>query len=512
MPFAGSAIDATLSEYLMIRLASWLACALIGLIARAPVHATGMQTSLHLGYRLSPAIQSGQLQGLTVTAVFDLPADGTLRWKPPRGIAARHPSAFVSTPTVQGASFGRAADGSWIVRGKKGARATMTYLVHPVPREKNGMDGLYEGIWVGGDQFEALGNDVFATPISQDRITPTLDWSAPDGWSLATPSSTFRPAAMTVAHLVQSSFVGGRGMSEVRRAIHGGTLRVASVGAPVRLDALADAMVPVIDGLRDFWGDTTGDFVVTLQATAPGSPRLIGIGRDGGFMGKMKADLTPRDLAGLATHEYTHAWIPSRTGRMPEGAREPSAYWFSEGFTVFYTSRMELHDGRISLQTFQDRFNALSVGYDMSPVRRAPNRRIEQDFWNHPEVEQLPYDRGAMLAYLLDARLLDRTQGKRSLDDVVRHMRDRFGHEPALGVRDNLVSSYADMGGGDIRDWLRRYIDRGEQMVLPDDLFGGCLTVLREHKPGIGLVQSAQLDSRLSPSRRAACLQRLGGR
>lgn len=431
----------------MNRLASGLTCALIGLIELAPIRATGMQTSLPLDYRLAPAIQSGQLQGLKVTVVFDLPADGTLRWKPPQGIAARHPSAFVSTPTVQGASFGRTADGTWIVRGRKGTRATMTYLVHPASRDKAGEDSLYEGIWVEGDQFEALGNDVFATPIGHDRMTPTFDWSAPEGWSLATPSSTFRPAAMTVAHLVQSSFVGGRGMSEVRRTIHGGTLRVASVGAPVRLDPLADAMVPVIDGLRDFWGDATGDFVVTLQVTSPGTPHLIGIGRDGGFIGKMKADLTPRDLAGLATHEYTHAWIPSRTGRMPEGAREPSAYWFSEGFTVFYTSRIELHDGRASLQTFQDRFNAISVGYDMSPVRRASNRRIEQEFWSRTEVGKLPYERGAMFAYLLDARLLDRTQGKRSLDDVVRHMRDRFRDEPALGVRDNLIRSYADMGG-----------------------------------------------------------------
>lgn len=495
----------------MVRLSTWCGSVLFAMTALVPIRATDLRPSWHLGYRLEPAIQSGRLQGLRVTVAFELPADGTLGWKPPHGIAARHASAFVSKPVVRGASLRYAADGDWIVRGAKGARVTMTYLVHPVPRDKDGADGLYQGIWVAGDQFEALGNDVFATPIGDDRITPTFEWSAPDGWSLVTPSSTFRPAAMTVAHLTQSSFVGGRGVSEVRRTIRGGTLRVASVGAPVRLAPLADAMVPVIDGLRDFWGDATGDFVVTLQATAPGSPRLIGIGRDGGFMGKMKADLSPRDLAGLATHEYTHAWIPSRTGRMPEGASEPSAYWFSEGFTVFYTNRIELHDGRISLQTFQDRFNAISVGYDMSPVRRMPNRRIERDFWNRPEVEQLPYDRGAMFAYLLDARLLDRTQGRRSLDDVVHHMRDRFRDEPALGVRDNLVRSYADMGGGDIRDWLRRYIDRGEPMVLPDDLFGGCLNVLREHKPGIGLVQSAQLAAHLSSSRRDACLRRLGG-
>jgi predicted metalloprotease with PDZ domain len=228
-------------------------------------------------------------------------------------------------------------------------------------------------------------------------------------------------------------------------------------------------------------------------------------------MALIPADVSPQKIAWLATHEYTHAWIPMRTGRMPDGDAEPSAYWFSEGFTVFYTDRIGLRDGRATLQAFLDDFNASSVGYDMSPVRRVPNARIVRDFWSNPDVQRLPYVRGAMLAYLLNARLLDRTAGRHSLDDVMHRMRDRFQADPRLGVRENLVRSYADLGGGDIREWLARYIDRGEQMLLPDDLFGGCLAVLREQKPGFGLVQSAALVPGLSPQRQAACLRRLGG-
>jgi predicted metalloprotease with PDZ domain len=267
----------------------------------------------------------------------------------------------------------------------------------------------------------------------------------------------------------------------------------------------------VVDGLRAFWGDTRGDFVVTVLAMPATHDGLVGIGRDGGFMALIPADVSPRKIAWLATHEYTHAWIPMRTGRMPAGDAEPSAYWFSEGFTVFYTDRLGLRDRRATLQAFLDDFNAGSVGYDMSPVRRAPNARIVRDFWSDPDVQRLPYVRGAVLAYLLDARLRDRTAGRHSLDDVMHRMRDRFRSDPQLGVRENLVHSYAELGGGDIRDWLLRYIDRGEQMLLPDDLFGGCLTVLREQKPGFGLVQSAAIVPGLSPQRQAACLRRLGG-
>ncbi|NYE31198.1 putative metalloprotease with PDZ domain [Rhodanobacter sp. K2T2] len=495
----------------MNRFASWFAVGLILLAALNTAHATGTQSSMHLSYRLAPAFDSIRLQGLRVDVAFDLPPDGELRWNPPKGIAAREPSRFVSVPVMHGASLRRTADGLWIVRGRAGARVTMDYLVKPATGGAHADGDIYQGIWVEHQQFEALGNDLFATPIKYVDAPLGFNWQAPSGWSLATTLSSFGATGLTVEHLVQSSFVGGRGMSEIRRPILGGTMQVASVGAPTTLASFADAMVPVVNGLRSFWGDTTGDFVVTMRVLEAGSAGSAGIGRDGGFMAQVHANLTPQELADLAMHEYTHAWIPTRTGKMPKDKREPLAYWFSEGFTVFYTNRAELRDGRLSLRGFQDSFNAISVGYDMSTVRRSPNARIVDDFWSNPDVQRLPYNRGAIFAYLLDARLIDRTDGKHSLDDVMRHMRDRFRDNPTLGVRENLVRSYADMGGGDIRRWLVRYIDRGEQMVLPYDLLGGCLTMIRERKPGFGLVQSAQIATGLTPQHQSTCLHRLGG-
>ena len=476
----------------------------------ASAHAQAAADPLALVYRLGPVPSQGALRALDVTISFDLPGDGALAWVAPRGISARRPSAYVSAPDVRGATLARGADGTWIVRGRPGRHVTMHYRVRPAFGGADTGDGIYRGAWLRDGQFEALGNDLFAAPEGHDEAPLSFRWQAPADWQLATPLRTFGARA-TVRHLLQSSFVGAKGLATASRPIHGGVLSVSSVGAAMPLDALAEAMVPVVNGLRAFWGDAGGDFVVTVLAMPAKDKQLIGIGRDGGFMAVMAADTPPQKVAWLATHEYTHAWIPGRTGRMPDGAEEPSAYWFSEGFTVFYTDRIGLRDGRATLRDFQDSFNATAVGYDMSPVRRAPNSRIVDEFWTRPEVQWLPYARGAMFAYWLDARLRQRTAGRRTLDDVMRRMRDRFSADGGLGVRDNLVRSYAEMGGGDIADALARYIDRGEQIVLPDTLFGGCLTILREHKPGFGLVQSAQLATGLSPQRAQACRQRLGG-
>lgn len=288
----------------MVRIVPWLAGCLIGVAALARAQAKEIQSSLHLSYRLSPTIEANQLQALAVHVAFDLPTEGELRWKPPQGIAAHHPSRFVSAPVVHAASLKRDADGSWIIRGRKSARVTMDYVVNPVSRGEHAHNSIYEGIWISHGQFEALGNDLFATPIGYDDAPLAFDWNAPAGWSVATPLSTFGTDRITVTHLTQSSFVGGQGMSEIQRPIRGGTLLVASVGVSMRLEPFADAMVPVINELRAFWGDTTGNFVVTLLAMAPGPEDLVGIGRDGGFVAEMKSNTTRRNWP---------AWRPTST-------------------------------------------------------------------------------------------------------------------------------------------------------------------------------------------------------
>ena len=146
----------------------------------------------------------------------------------------------------------------------------------------------------------------------------------------------------------------------------------------------------------------------------------------------------------------------------------------------------------------------------MSPARHIANRDVMAGFWRSKDVQAVPYQCGAILAWMLDARLRKQTGGQRDMHDVLLRMRDRSIENPRHDVRTNLVRSYAEEGGGPIDDWLNRFIDQGEQMVLPVDLFSGCLKMLEENKAGIGRVQSVMVEPRLSERSAEACVDRLG--
>lgn len=340
-----------------------------------------------------------------------------------------------------------------------------------------------------------------------------FEWKGPAAWTFVTPLQELAQAGpLTLQNLLQTTMVGGANVRVTTRPIRGGMLRMAAVGSwTIPLDRYADVAASVVSQQRAFWNDTTGPYTVTVVAVDRDDYFNAGVGRDGAFAAYVARKVTPISIRGLITHEYTHRWIPRRTGRMPDGADEALAYWFSEGFTVFRTSRAMLGLGAWTLQDFANDFNSLSTAYDMSPERHIANSEVAKGFWKSADVQGVPYKRGAILAWMLDARLRARTHGRKTMDDVLLRMRDRFDADPSLGVRANLLRSYADEGGGAVNDWLARYIDKGEQMVLSDDLFAGCLKMLEEQKVGIGKVQSVMVVPGLSGDASKGCVGRIGG-
>ncbi len=162
---------------------------------------------------------------------------------------------------------------------------------------------------------------------------------------------------------------------------------------------------------------------------------------------------------------------------MHDGPGEPADYWFSEGFTEFYTGRTLLGAGLWSLEDYVADLNDKLAAYANSPVRNAPNSRIVEAFWTDSAVETLPYQRGMFLALLWDGRL--REAGRGDLDAVMFDARDRFlraaaGAKP--NAAENVIASYEHVGP-DLAPDLKHFVEDGETVLLPTDLFGDCAAV-----------------------------------
>ena len=160
--------------------------------------------------------------------------------------------------------------------------------------------------------------------------------------------------------------------------------------------------------------------------------------------------LTPgyRRLLGLCSHEYFHLWNVKRITPdvfLQQGT-EQEVYtrqlWIFEGITSYYDELLLLRSGVISRK---DYFEMLAEGVTrvMRGAGRLKQTLEESSFeaWtkfykqdeNAPNAIVSYYAKGALVALLLDLTLRLRTDGRFSLDHVMRELWQRHG-KPGIGL------------------------------------------------------------------------------
>jgi predicted metalloprotease with PDZ domain len=249
-------------------------------------------------------------------------------------------------------------------------------------------------------------------------------------------------------------------------------------------------LAAVADRIARFWGDVPFDrfyFLNVIGSATNGlehrNSTMLNTPLEGA---KSRAGYL--EWLSLASHEYFHAWNVKRLHPIELGPfdYENEVYtrslWFVEGLTDYYADLMLVRAG---VSTKDEFLNALSV--QIRSLQTTPGR-LEQsvetasfDAWikyyradeNTPNTSISYYVKGAVIGFLLDAEIRRRTEGARSLDDVMRLMRDRFSG--AIGFsRDDLRSVVAEVAGAahapDIRAWMARALETTEELNAADAL------------------------------------------
>jgi predicted metalloprotease with PDZ domain len=252
-------------------------------------------------------------------------------------------------------------------------------------------------------------------------------------------------------------------------------IRTAIRGAWSFTDAAFTARVAeIIAGHRQFWGDPSTPYLVTvthLDLPQPGWLSIGGTGLDDAFAFFATPNAELSRITRTLAHESLHTWIPARIGGMPDGEEEAAGYWLSEGFTDFYTGRLLVREGIWTPAEFADDLNDMLAAYARTPFRAEPNSRVIADFWHNDEIQHLPYQRGRLLATIWDARL--RAAGDRDLTDVVKLMRRRAETGDTLHAA-QLFPIAAAAYHLDVADDIAAHVDRGELIALPEDVFAPC--------------------------------------
>jgi len=191
---------------------------------------------------------------------------------------------------------------------------------------------------------------------------------------------------------------------------------------------------------------------------------------------------------GLVSHEYFHLWNVKRLRPIELGPfdYESEVYtrslWVAEGLTDYYGNLMLRRAGLVSDEEY---LSALSS--DIRALQTTPGRLVQPvemasfDAWikeyrpddNSPNVAISYYTKGAVIGFLLDAKIRRATGGSRTLDDVIRTAYARYsgpkGFTPA-----EFRAVIREVAGADFGEWLRRALETTEELDYQEalDWFG----------------------------------------
>jgi predicted metalloprotease with PDZ domain len=191
-------------------------------------------------------------------------------------------------------------------------------------------------------------------------------------------------------------------------------------------------------------------------------------------------------LLGLVSHEYFHTWNVKRIKPAVfapydlQNENYTPLLWLFEGFTSYYDDLMLVRAGIIGEPTY---FKLL--GKSIGSVLRGSGRNKQSvadssfDAWSkyYRQDENAPnaiisyYAKGSLIALAFDLTIRAKTGGVKSLDDVMRALWQRYGHDfyPSVGrgvTEAEVEALFDEVSGVKLKPLFERYVRGTDDLPL----------------------------------------------
>lgn len=207
---------------------------------------------------------------------------------------------------------------------------------------------------------------------------------------------------------------------------------------------------------------TGGDRATSASPTASGTPE-----RD------------YRGFLSLVSHEFFHLW---NVKRIRPDALGPFDYtqenytkvlWVAEGVTDYYADLLLRRAGLITENEF-----LTATARSIQTLQNTPGRLVQSveessfDTWikfyrqdeNSVNSQVSYYDKGAILGLLLDLEIRKRTNGAKSLDDVMRYLNTEFAKKNRNYGPADFQKACELVAGSSLEDFFRRFVRGTEEL------------------------------------------------
>ena len=166
-------------------------------------------------------------------------------------------------------------------------------------------------------------------------------------------------------------------------------------------------------------------------------------------------------------HELFHHWIGGAIGPV----EHDSMAWFTEGFTEYYANVAIARSGAVPPDLLMRKFTNMVSGYlyflnsslfSGVPVADAGKRKGAHRFG--------VYNAGWTIALSLDVQLRSESNGKRSLDDVMRLLYERHGLAKQPLTVAAVQATVEEIGGHSYADFFQNYVLKRNELPVSDTL------------------------------------------
>lgn len=214
-----------------------------------------------------------------------------------------------------------------------------------------------------------------------------------------------------------------------------------------------------------------------------------------------------RTFLGLCSHEYFHTWNVKRikpTAFAPydlQVENYTSLLWLFEGFTSYYDDLMLLRSSLIDQHAYfkllEKTINGVLLG---SGRHKQSVAESSFDAWvkyyrqdeNAPNAIVSYYTKGSLVALALDLTIRAETKGRKSLDDVMRALWQKYGRDfyadnalSGRGVSESDVETLFDaVTGLKLKRFFDRYVRATDDLPLAKLLAPTGVVLNDQRKPG----------------------------
>ncbi|MEP3481768.1 MAG: PDZ domain-containing protein [Fuerstiella sp.] len=367
----------------------------------------------------------------------------------------------------------------WQIEGQANGKIVVTYRLycHEMSVRTN---------WVDSDLAILTGAATFLTVPERRNQVHAVTLELPAAWKQAVSSLTETVpgsswSAMTFEQLVDNPIIAGNPVSK----------NFEAGGRPHQLVSLGDTSLWELD-------KATGDvqkIVAEHQRMFRGVPyddykflNMITEGRGGLEHDNCTLLMTSRwnfrdedkyeDWLSLVSHEFFHTWNVRRL--RPAGIWQYNlekenytpSLWIAEGITSYYEDVALVRAGLIDQNAYLKRLSKT-----IKTLQTANGRQVQSltdsshDTWikfyrpdeNSKNSRVSYYTKGAVVGFLLDAKIKQATDGQKNLDHVMRSMFHKFAGKQGYSEQDFRNEATA-VAGVDLSDWFAATIDSTDEL------------------------------------------------